>query len=249
MAKKSGLGDELFFGGYQLSNDIQQLSVGMPSALLEVPGINSSAMERVYGKRDGQINFTSYFNDAAGRAHPVLSARPSTDVQLLYCRGTTLGDPACGQVAKQVGYDPARGEDGSLLMTVQTLANLYPAEWGKQLTAGLDNITGAGNGTGVDFGTGSTAFGLAAYLQVTGFSGTSVTFTLEESSDDASSDAYAPVTGGAFTAVAAANVVQRIETSLTQTVERYLRWSAAGTFSSCDFVLMVIRYGGANRET
>lgn len=248
MAKQSGLADALFFNGYDLSNDIQSLSVGMPSQLLDVTAIDKSAIERIYGLRDGAIPFTAYMNDATGRAHPVLNVRPTTDVQVMYCRGSVLAAPAAAHVAKQVGYNPARGADGSLLFSVETLQNGYPTEWGKQLTAGSDAITGAADGTSVDFGTGSTAFGLAAYLQVMAFTGTSVTFALQESSDDAVGDPFAAVTGGGFTAVAAANVTQRIETSLTQTVERYLRWSATGTFTACTFVLMVIRYGGANRE-
>jgi hypothetical protein len=53
------------------------------------------------------------------------------------------------------------------------------------LTAAPRTDTTATNGTSYDFGTGSTAFGLQAYLQVLSFTGTSCTIKLQESSDNA----------------------------------------------------------------
>lgn len=249
--KKSGLGDNLYFQGYDLSNDIQTVQIGMPSGLLDVTAIDKSGHERIYGKRDGAINLTAFFNPAAGRAHPVLSERPATDIQVMYLRGTVLGDPAAAQVAKQIGYDPQRGEDGSLLMNVQTLANLYPAEWGQTLTAGKrQDTTATAPGSGVDFLDVTTAFGMAAYLQVFSVAGTSVTMTIQ---DSANNSTFANITGlSAFTAVtpAGAPAVQRIETdNLTRTVRQYLKVNTTGTFTECTFAVMVVRYRGANRET
>jgi hypothetical protein len=91
----------------------------------------------------------------------------------------------------------------------------------------------------VDFGTGSTLFGLQAYVQVFSFTGTSCTITIQESSDNGA-DTYANVTGGAFTA-ATGRTTQRIQTSRTQTIERYLKVTTSGTFSECTFVVLVNR--------
>src|SRR3990167_5432651 len=182
MAKQAGLGDNLYFNCYDLSNDIQTVQIGMPSALLDLTGIDKSAHERGFGTRDGFINLSSFFKDAAGREHLVLRARPSTDVHVMYLRGTVLGTPAAAQVAKQVGYDPQRGADGSLIQSVQTLANLYPAEWGQTLPAGKRTDTVAtAPATGVDFTDVTTSFGMAAYLQVFSFTGTSATMTIQDS--------------------------------------------------------------------
>jgi hypothetical protein len=85
-------------------------------------------------------------------------------------------------------------------------------------------------------------FGLQAYLHVFAVVGTSVTVKLQESSDN-SGDAYADVTGGGFTAVTAVAGTgsQRIQTSRTQTIERYLRVVTTGTFSSATFAVAVVR--------
>lgn len=246
MAKASGLGDALYIAGYNASGDIQQLgTIGGGPALLNVTGIDKSAYERIGGLRSGQIEFTAFFNHdgVTPATHEKLSALPRSDVILTYCRGTTLGNPAASLVGKQVNYDPTRGDDGMLTFAVSAQSNGYGIEWGRLMTAGIRTDTGATNGTSVDFGTGSTAFGLQAYLHVFSFTGTDVTISLEESSDNGGSDAFAAVTGGSFTEVTAGPTSERIATAAGQTVERYLRVVTAttGGFSDLQFAVMVVR--------
>lgn len=241
MTKTAGMGDYLYLSGYDLSGDTGSLSriAGGPRPLI-VTGINVGGMERLGGKRDGGIDFMSYFNPALAKAHVRLSTLPTTDVLATYLRGTTIGNPAAALVAKQVNYDPTRGEDGSLTMNVQLLANGYGLEWGDQLTAGARTDTGATAGTAVDFTAGSN-FGLQAYLQVTAFSGTDVTIKIQESSDNAG-DAYADVVGGGFTAVTGITS-QRIATATNLAVERFLKvtTTTVGGFTSVTFVVVVVR--------
>jgi len=241
VTKQGGLGDNLYVAGYDLSGDIGSLSKinGGPAAL-EVTGINKSAPERLGGERDGGMDFTAFFNKAAGQAHLRLGSLPTTDTIVTYCRGTTLGNSSAVMVGKQVNYDPSHGQDGSLTFGVSVQSTLYGLEWGRQLTAGKRSDTTATNGTSVDMLTGSTAFGLQAYLHVFSFTGTSCTVTIQESSDNGGGDAFAAVTGGAFTA-ATGVTSQRIATAAGQTVERYLRVVTTGTFSECTFAVTVIR--------
>lgn len=243
MGKQGGLGDNFYFGGYDLSGDINSFSrIGGGPALLPSTGIDKSGMERMGGERDGGMDWTAFFNKAAGQAHPRLSSLPTTDVVATYFRGTALGSPAASLVSKQPDYAGTRAQDGSFTFTCQALANGYGMEWGKQLTAGKRTDTAATNGTGVDFSTGSTTFGLQAYLQVFSFTGTDVTIKLQESSNDGA-DAYADVVGGGFTQITAGPTTQRIATSAVLTVERYLRvvTVTTGGFSSLVFALMVNR--------
>jgi hypothetical protein len=243
MAKQAGLGDNLYVAGYDLSGDVGSLGniAGGPAAL-DVTAIDKSAMERIGGVRDGRIEFSAFFNDAAGRAHPRLSSLPTANVIVTYYRGTTLGNPAAALVAKQINYDGNRGDDGSLTFAVEALGNGYGLEWGQSLTAGKRTDTGATNGTGVDFGTGSTNFGLQAYLQVFAFTGTDVTIKLQESSDNGA-DAYADVTGGGFTQVTSGPTSERIATANNLTVERFLRavTVTTGGFSSLTFAVVAVR--------
>lgn len=243
MTKQTGLGDNLYVAGYDLSGDISAIgSISGSLATIDATAINQLGMARLGGKRDGQLTFTSFFNPASDRAHPVLSVLPTTDVLVTYCRGTTLGSPAASLVAKQVGYDPTRAEDGAFTMAVSAQANGYGLEWGKLHTAGLRTDTGITDGASVD-GAAQTTYGLQAYLQVTDFVGTDATIAIEESSDDGSTDPFTVVTGGAFTSVTAGNTTERIATSGTQTVERYLRVATytSGGFSELTFCVMIVR--------
>jgi hypothetical protein len=242
VAKQSGLGDNCFVAGYDLSGDVGSLSkIGGGPKPLVVTAINKSAFERIGGIRDGGLEYMAFFNDATGQAHPRLSTLPRTDQIVTYCRGTTLGNPAAACVAKQLNYDGTRGADGSFTFTVQALANAYGLEWGRQLTAGKRTDTAATNGTPVDF-TASSAFGLQAYLHVTSFVGTDATIKIQESSDNGA-DAYADVTGGGFTQVTSGPTSQRIATSAVLSVERYLRvvTTTSAGFTSLVFSVTVMR--------
>jgi hypothetical protein len=241
VSKQSGLGDALYIAGYDLSGDIQAVgNIGGGPAALEFTGINKSAHERKGGKLDGRLQMTTYFNPGTNAAHPVLSVLPRTDVIASYFRGTALGGPSANIVAKQIGYDGQRGDDGQFTFSVEAQSNSFTLDWGKSLTAGKRTDTTATNGSSVDFGTGSTSFGLQAYLHVFAFTGTSVTVKLQESSDDGAGDAWADVTGGTFTA-ATGVTSERIQTARDQTVERYLRVVTTGTFTNAVFAVSVAR--------
>lgn len=239
--KSSGLGDYLYISGFDASGDIGAVNrVGGGPAVLDVTAINKSAMERIGGLRDGSIDYTAFFNPGVGGAHAKLSLLPTTDVLMTYVRGATLGGPVACCMAKQLNHDGTRGDDGAMNFAGATQGNGYGLEWCTGLTAGQRTDTTATNGTGVDFGTGSTTFGLQAYLHVFAITGTSVTVKLQESSDNGGADAWADVTGGAFTA-ATGVTSQRIATAGDQTVERYLRAVTTGTFTNAVFAVAVNR--------
>ncbi|WP_030798973.1 hypothetical protein [Streptomyces sp. NRRL S-337] len=248
MGKQSGLGDNLYVSGYDLSGDIGSLSnIGGGPAAMEVTGIDKSAPERIGGRRDGRLQFTSFFNPGTDRSHLRLSALPTSDVILSYYRGTALGGPSAHIVAKQANYDATRSDSGEFTFAVEAQANGYGLGWGKSLTAGKRTDTVGTNGASVDFGPGSpplfngaALFGLQAYLHVFAVTGTSVTVKLQESSDNGVGDPWADVVGGAFTA-ATGVTSQRIETARGQTVERYLRAVTTGTFTNAVFAVSAVR--------
>lgn len=237
MTKKSGLGHFLLVDGYDLSGDIGSLSnIGGGPAALEVTGINKSAPERIGGQRDGRIEFDAWFNDAAAQAHPVLSALPTTDRQLMYLCGQAIGSAAANLIAKQVNYDPNRAADSALTIGGSTQGNGYALEWGEQITPGVRTDTSATNGASFDNGA-ATSFGAQIYLQVEAVTGTSVTVTVQDSADNSS---WSNLTGGAFTA-ATGRGVQRIATANNATVRRYLRVATSGTFTSAIFAVALVR--------
>ena len=248
MAKGNGLGANLYVQGYDVTNDVGQIdALENGRGMLGITGLDKSGHERLHGLQTGRIAFTGFFNDAALQEHVALKLIPTTDVIGTVFKTAALAAVAASLTGKRTNYPVTRAADGALGTGTEIQSNADQLNYGLALTAGKRTDTTATNGTGVDFGTGSTTFGLVAYLHVFAFTGTSVTVTIQESSNDGAGDPYAAVTGGAFTA-ATGITAQRIETSLTQTVERYLRAVTTGTFSSAQFAVMAKRYASAGAE-
>jgi len=240
VTKQSGLGDQWYVSGFDLSGDtnsIQRISGG--PKVLDMTGIDKSAFERKGGQLDGGMDWTSYWNVAAGQAHPVLAALPRTDIVVSYGRGVVLGAPGAAMVGKQIGYDGNRDTEGNYRLAVAALPNGYGMEWGIQATAGKRTDGTATVGAAVDQGSASPgAFGLQMYVQLFAFTGTSVTIKLQESSDNGA-DTYADVVGattGALTAVGAVRVA-----TAAIAVERYLKVVTTGTFSNAVFAVIANR--------
>ena len=237
MAKTGGLGDNLYISGVDLSGDTNSIGKvsGGPKAL-ELTGIDKSAPERLGGERDGGIDWVSWFNPTG--AHPTLSAIPTTDQIVTYCRGTTLGSAAACLVAKQIGYDPTRAGDGALTFAVSAVANGFGLEWGLQLTAGKRTDTTATNGTSVDLTAVSTPWGWQAYLHVFAVTGTSVTVKIQDSADNST---FADLSGAAFTAATGVTSQRIASPGATDTVRRYVRAVSSGTFTSAVFAVVFVQ--------
>ena len=246
MVKASGLGAGLFVSGNDLSGDIGEVSgINGGNTPLTLTGIDKSAVERLGGPRDGNIDFQAFFNDASTQAHPVLSTLPTADrIVTYYHRTTTIGDEVASLIGKQIDYDGTRGNDGSLTFTTQALANGFGLEWGESLTVGKRTDTGATNGAALDYGAtiGQTLFGAQAYLHVFAFTGTDATIVIEDSTSD-----FVAATLLTFTEVSAlggANTSERIETaSRTETVDRFVRviTTTSGGFSNLVFAVQVVK--------
>lgn len=242
MSKKSGLGDTFYVDGYDLSGDVNNIEMSMPRETFTVPGVNVSAQERIYGRTDGKMSWTAYFNPASNQSHERFSALPTTNVIVSYHNGATVGNQAAGIVAKQLNYDNSRGDDGSLTSKIDAEGNGSALVWGELLTTGEQTFASSGSGTVLDYGAsvGTTNFGLIAYIQAVSIDSGTATVAIQSSSDNAGSDPYADITGAVFTAVTA-KTSERIATSTTEAVERYLRLNITGTFTNLVCVVFAYR--------
>jgi hypothetical protein len=71
MAKQSGLGDNFYIGGYDLSGDVSSLdAISGGPALIDVTSIKKSANERIGGQRDGSMKFTTWFEFSSAVTNP-----------------------------------------------------------------------------------------------------------------------------------------------------------------------------------
>lgn len=239
MAKTSGIGDNYFVDGYNLSGDTNSLGTisGGPAPIVQT-SIVQGGQARAGGLRTGDIQWVSYFNDdtVADSPHTALKGLSVDDRICSYLRGTAIGNAMASCVAKQIGYDPTRGADGALTIAVAATSDEFGIEWGQQLTAGIRTDTTATNGASLDGGA-SSSFGLQAYLHVFSVTGTSVTVSLE---DSANNSTWAAISGASF-AAATGKGAQRISISNAATVRRYVRAVTTGTFTNAQFAVNLVR--------
>ena len=234
MAKQSGLGNNFYVGGYDLSGDTASLDVASSArATFDVTGVNQSAMDRVLGLSTGVITFESHFNDAALQEHVALSGLPTTDRVAIYSVGETLNDTAAGLVCKQINYDWTRGNDGSLSLACELQGSAgSPIEWGNILTTGVQTISSAGNTTSIDQSA-SSSQGARAYIMNFTLNSGSPTVKIQDSANN--SDWADLIT---FTGSSAASAERK---TVTGTVNRYVRLNVSGTFSNLAVAVILIR--------
>lgn len=247
MAKQSGLGSEFWVGSVDLSGDTGAINtIETMRAVLDAAAISQGAMDRMLARRDGSLSFAAYWDPAVGASHPTLSALPRTDVQVTVAAGTpAVGSAAASLIAKQVGYAPAFGADGSLVATVAASANGVPLEWGELLTTGRQTFaSGTVNGASIDLQSvypllTDTAFGAAAYLHVFALGSGTPAVTVADSANNTDFATLAP-SPLAFAPVAAG--VERQVTGLAATVRRYVRVQVTGTYTALVCALNFVRY-------
>jgi hypothetical protein len=240
MAKKSGLGQQIFVHGYDLSGDVSAIdNAGSPRNLLDATALNASAHERLVGLSDGNISVSSWFDDASEQEHAAYSGLLTTNRIVLWAFGATRGDVAAGLVAKQMNYDGSRGADGSLALSVESLgASGVPLEWGNTLTTGKETHASAGSSTSRDDGA-STSAGMAAYLEIVDCDSGTPTVQIQESSDNGVGDSWTNVVTFSSVGYASAPTAERL--TMSGTVKRYLRVTTTGTFSNLDFCVATRR--------
>ena len=232
MAKQTGLTDNFFIDGHDLSGDVTSVAtISGRKATRDTPVIESAGMVRLAGHGSGEISFTSWFDDGTNLEHTALAGMPTTDVVVLYTRGVASDSPAAGIVAKQINYDGSKGSDKSLTMNVQCLANAVPLEWGVLLTAGAITQSSAGSESSKD-DSASSSNGIAAYLQMIDINSGTPTITIEHSANNSSWSTLL-----SFSAVANGNEPAAERVTASGTVNRYLRITSTGTFSNAKFVV------------
>lgn len=132
MAKESGLGmvvavDDDGGSARTISNDVQSVAFATPQALIDVTGVDKSALERLIGLADGSVSMTGTFNAASNQQHDVFKNVGTTSV------ARTVAITISGQILSMeilfTEYVVARGADGALTWTVagQLASGTVPA--------------------------------------------------------------------------------------------------------------------------
>ena len=228
MAKSSGLGQNFYVTGRDISGDVSAIdNAGSPRQIFVTTGIDKAATERLLGRSDGNLSWTTFFNDAANQQHAILGSHPTTDITIIWALGTSLGSVAAGLVAKQVFHNGTEAADGSLTFSTEAQGAGSPLEWGNMVTAGKVTHSSAGTSTG-DV-TAQTTVGGIGYLQIFSLGSGTPTVLIEHSSDTSNG-----IDGSWSTLLTFATQAQGGERKVvTGTVRKGLRLKTTGSFSNC----------------
>ena len=240
MAKKTGLGQKFYVHGYDLSGDVGAINTCRTGvALLDTTAIEETQHTRLQGLSDGEISFALFFNDALAQEHLALKALPTTDRLVMYLTGTTRGDAAACLTALQVSYGWNRGADGALLGTVQALSNADPVEWAELLVAKVTHSS-ATDETGINNTVQTTKGGVGFLQHFSAASGT-VEYDIEDSSDSTNGvdGVWANLLAFSDVSTPWSQIAQRVE--VTGTVEKWVRASTNGTFTTAVFAMAFFR--------
>lgn len=230
MAIKSGLSQKFFAHGNDLSGDVGAINnLNCSRADLKATGIDKIAVVRLPGISDGAIDYTAFFNDASLQEHAVLKPMPATVVMWswLVGGGALAGAVGLSGSVQQMSYKGVRGRDGSMEMGVTGLARegYPPWEDHASLTAGKVTHASAASSASVDQAAGSILGGIG-FLQFFSKASGTPTFLIEHSTDNVS---WATLLTFAGTGGASPFGERK---TVTGTVNRYLRLTTTGTFTT-----------------
>jgi len=119
MSKQSGLGDYLAVDDSSgslrdISNDVTSLGVNVGQNLLDITGLDKSAIERLIALGDGSFAVSGVFNKASNKSHDVFKVRTGTRTASYAVGGNTSGYPILTMEMLVDSYNLSRGADGSL---------------------------------------------------------------------------------------------------------------------------------------
>ena len=119
MAKQSGLGDYFAVDDSSgslrdISNDVTSLGVNVGQNLLDITGLDKSAVERLIALGDGSFAVSGVFDKASNKSHDVFKVRTGTRTCSYGVGGNTSGYPILTMEMLVDSYNLSRGADGSL---------------------------------------------------------------------------------------------------------------------------------------
>tara|TARA_R110002020_G_scaffold216748_3_gene424568 strand:+ start:221 stop:637 length:417 start_codon:yes stop_codon:yes gene_type:complete len=119
MAKQTGLGDYLAIddsGGSlrDISNDVTNVTFSQGQNLLDITGLDKSAIERLVALGDLTVSISGVFNAASNMSHAVLSTLSGTRTLTYAVGGNSASNPVLSAEVLLGAYNLDRASDGGL---------------------------------------------------------------------------------------------------------------------------------------
>lgn len=228
MAKYAANALRNFLDLYAISGFVNSSDLTISQETPVVTCFSDAGPRRVPGNYDVQHVDNGFFDGVALRWDDLLAGLLDNDDHY-------LGKCPEGSAENAVAYESIvalTGKPLSAQTAGATLLHLQSAGRGgvfRGLVLASMTTTGAENRTGRNMGVTTAPAEFAVVFRLLTFSGTNITISVQESSDNGSGDAYAAIAGLTSGALTAAGVVRA---STVATTEAWKRVNIAGTFTT-----------------
>lgn len=244
MATAHSRGTGLWVDKYNLQQRTQEFAFAISTDMASIGGL--SANEQVYLPGQRTVTLTQagiWDDDASIGPDAVFAALASTQANgVIFVPGsTTAGATAYildAQLLTNRTYPSGPGDAVKFSATWQgkeATDTPNPPVWRGKLLGATTVSSSPSNGAAHNFGADGSA-GVAAFLSVTAFTGTSAVFKVQSSNDGS--------TGWADEATFTTTTGTTSEVTFSSgAVDQYLRWYVSGTFTSITFAIAAAIYG------
>lgn len=243
MANIHGKNTVAYIAGFDLTTFLNKASMDFMKELIETPTFGSTYMSRIAGENDGKLELGGLWDGTATTGIDARADAQMTGAQLVTTIGlngsvTGLTNRAGLFLLRQGNYktEPKRGQAIAFSLSGEADGYAYLGYWLHNMQA----ETSASNTVGFDWGSPvgvAPGVGFVAHIQCLAFLGTSITATIEHSTNGS---VWTALTGGAFSAISAANSSQQL-TQAAVPVNQFTRLAWTGTFSSATFAVALAR--------
>lgn len=236
MAKQAANSIRIYVDEFNFSGDLTSASMEVTPEIAKAEAFSTVGPARVMGSYDATQSHLGLFEPGTGaneydeEVFAMLLDGADHYVGQFFA-GTTAGNVAYEHVAKLSG-NPRSAQRGDVVMahfdTVGSGGTTRGIVLGAKTSTGTENLTGINQGTTTSPEQYTVVFRLIA------FTGTNITMTIEQSSDNGGGDAYATISGVTSGSLTSPGVVQA---STTATTEAWKRVALTGTYSSAEILV------------
>jgi hypothetical protein len=238
MAALAGDHVQVLVAGYELTGDLNTLTVNDKKEMYDVSTFGDAVHKFLPGRRMSSLDHSGYMNSTAARSHPVLKGISISGVVSLVLGQNTapvVGDPSYCLSVLQGKYAtvPETGKFVPFSASFNSQGNL--GGWGRALAVPV-TFTNTTTGSGVDNGA-SSANGGAAFLHVLQAAASDTYTIIVEGATNAGFSAGL-TTLATFTLNASALGSERV--AISGTIQQYTRFKATRSGSAGNTVKIAV---------
>lgn len=229
-------GSRVYFGGYDLSGDVNQATATLRAEALDDTCMGDDTRTRLAGLQDVSLSWSGFYEPATNDL-PAFDGVGTLPILTLLPQGIVAESVAYTWQGLAVEYGPTNGAVGDLASFAATAEGSAVDTIRGSVVQALATVTGSGNGTAYELGAVGAAEQVIGVLHVMAVTGTDVVVTVESDDNEDFTSATTRLTFSTATGVTAE--IKTASGAITDTWWR-ITYAVTGTSASI-FVSLAIQ--------